>query len=601
MRALAASVGVLFATVACTRPADLSGTPASVEAHRLWSGEDVDFLTGDISPDGRVLSDINWTSGDLGLVDLATGTIRDATGEGYGAGRYAWTSAFSSDGTRVAVSWFVEAAGRHELRLMSRDGSDSRVLVPTSPTHYAIDPLDWSSSDDAILVAVQTPDRLWQIGLVSVETGSLRIVKSLGWQAPGGGHAQGYPEADVSPDGRFVAYDYPADLGQRSRDIYVIALADGSERTLVSGAGSDRLLGWLPDGSGILFYSDRTGTPGIWRLAVQHGSPAGAPQLVRADVRGLIPLGFTRDGYAYGVDTEAERVHTATIDPDTGRVSQPPAPLDDDRSRRSLAADWSPDGRRLAYVVQDPWPDPAETVVIRSASGERVRSIPLPAGVHTSSGTLRWVTEGTVVTFAYDTGHEGIYSIDLAEGRVSRVPLRGSAERGAIKWFEAGPGGGTIFLVRPAAAGGGVSELVAIDGRTGRERVIGPVRAAANSLAVSADGAALAYVARGDDPRTSELRVTMAATGDTRTIRRAPRGSMGPPVAWTADGARLLFARPEEKGDRILWSIAVRGEDEPVRVLPCCRGNDVRVHPDGRRIAFTAGTPRGELWILKGF
>jgi hypothetical protein len=76
---------------------------------------------------------------------------------------------------------------------------------------------------------------------------------------------------------------------------------------------------------------------------------------------------------------------------------------------------------------------------------------------------------------------------------------------------------------------------------------------------------------------------------------------MGPPVAWTADGARLLFARPEENGDRILWSIAVRGEDDPVRVLPCCRGNDVRVHPDGRRIAFTAGTPRGELWILKGF
>jgi hypothetical protein len=171
MRAIAASVGVLFAAVACTRPADLSGTPASVAAHRLWSGEDVDFLTGDIAPDGRVLSDINWTSGDLGLVDLATGTIRDATGEGYGAGRYAWTSAFSSDGTRVAVSWFVEAASSHELRVMSRDGSDSRVLVPTSPTLYAIDPLDWSSSDDAILVAVQTRDRLWQIGLVSVETG----------------------------------------------------------------------------------------------------------------------------------------------------------------------------------------------------------------------------------------------------------------------------------------------------------------------------------------------------------------------------------------------------------------------------------------------
>ncbi|HUF66883.1 MAG TPA: hypothetical protein VMM17_12985, partial [Gemmatimonadaceae bacterium] len=55
-----------------------------------------------------------------------------------------------------------------------------------------------------------------------------------------------------------------------------------------------------------------------------------------------------------------------------------------------------------------------------------------------------------------------------------------------------------------------------------------------------------------------------------------------------------------ESGEQAsLWSISVRG-GEPVRLLSdCCAENHVRIHPDGRRLAFASGRDRGEVWILK--
>lgn len=304
---------------------------AGSEDSLVWSGEGLDLLTNDVSPDGRYLSDINWDTGDLRLIDLHTGDSRDVTGRGYGAGRYAWTSSFSRD---------------------------SRQVVPPGGEFLDVDPLDWTPSGEKIVVALRgRSDSTWHIGVVPPDGGPVRIVKTLGWLAPGG--EQTYPTGEVSQDGRFVAYDYPPDLDERSRDIYALALDGSGVDTLVDHPAWDRLLGWLPDGTGILFYSDRGGRPGVWRLPVRNGKRSGEPRLVRAGIEGLIPLGFAGEDYAYGVTVEGLRVHTATVDPGAGRVVVPPAPVDDPPSHASLGMDWSPDGRALAYARHDPPPGPA--------------------------------------------------------------------------------------------------------------------------------------------------------------------------------------------------------------------------------------------------
>jgi Tol biopolymer transport system component len=428
----------------------------------------------------------------------------------------------------------------------------------------------------------------------------MRIIKKLGWQAPGGGHDQAYPHAKVSPGGKFVAYDYPS-ANERTRDIYAVAIDGKREIMLVSGHGSDRLLGWIPDGSGILFYSDRNKSPSVWRQRVRDDQPIGKPELIRSGVRDLIPMGFTHDGYAYGLPLEAEHVYTGAVDTVRGLVIEPPRPIPDLPTRKILTADWSPDGRRLLYATQGAFPDPVETLVIRTADGKPTRTIPLSNGLHTSSGTLRWIAPEIVFVAGYAKGLEGIYEVNLRRATFRRLPTPATIGWGAMKWFDIGPGGHTIYMIQSTRQSDRENNVLALDVASGEVRVIGTARADPNSLAVSPDGKKLAYLVRDNARRMIELQVSsVAGAHETRIVYAAPLGKIRPPIVWTPDGSRLLF-EVHDKEDSALWSVAERG-GAPKFVLPrCCGGNDIRINRDGRRIAFLAGSDRSEVWVMKGF
>lgn len=561
---------------------------------KIWSGEGLDFWTGDISPDGRYFSDINWATGDFQLLDLKTGEMKIIKGVGYETGRFAYTSSFSSDGRRIALSCYVNAANGHELRIKDLDGGEWRILVPAGPDRYSVEPVDWLPSDKEIVVVTKLPDNTQQIAAVSVGDGSIRIIKKLGWQTPGGGHDQAYPRAKVSPDGRFIAYDYPPP-NERTRDIYVVSIDGKRENRLVWGRGSDRLLGWIPDGSGILFYSDRSGVPAIWRQAVRDDRPAGNPRLILAGIRDLIPIGFTRNGYVYAIPLEAGHIFTALVDPEVGRVIEQPKTIPDLPTQGIFTADWSPDGSQIIYATQGAFPDPIETLVIRTSDGRPIRTITLPTGLHSSSGTLKWATPEKVFLAAYEKGAAGMFEIDLRRTTFKRIPTPKGIGWGSMKWFEVSPDGRTIYLIRPISGPDAENEVVALDVAGGDTRVIATARSSPNSLALSNDGKELAYIVRDNTKRRTELRVTpISVPSKSRTLHSVPLGRIRPPVAWLPDGSRLLFG-----ADTALWSISVRG-GEPIKVLPeCCGGNDVRIHRDGQRLAFLAGSDRSEVWVMK--
>lgn len=585
---------LLAASAACT--VNIQPAP-DARLTRAWSGSP-DFISGDISPDGSYLSQVNWISGDIQLVDLRSGEARDLTGQGY-TGGYAWTSAFSPDARRIAVAWYVDSVNAHELRVVSTDSGRFRTLVPADPDRYYIDPVDWSASGDEILVAVQGKEQTWQLRLVPADGGPMRTVKAFGWQAPGGGHDQAYPDADLSPDGRYVAYDYPPYPTAPTRDIFLVPSTGGPETVLVSGPGSDRLLGWFPNGEGILFYSDRDGTPSIWRLSVQAGRAAGEPELVHANVRALVPLGFTRDGYAYGVTTEVVRLHTEEVDHPGGEGARIRRPVHDPVWRRSFVGDWSPDGTHLAFVTHDPLPDPAEKLQIVSSTGEVVRAIVLTPALHTSNGTFRWPTKDRIIVFAYERGVDGIFAVDLRDGSHRRVSTPSTVGRRAIKWFDVGPDGRSLYMIGRAQGQGRGNDLVAVDAETGAVRVIGTGRAVPSSLSVSPDGSQLAFLARGDSSARVELRVISTVNSEfSRTVYRPDNGKLAPPVAWMPDGSKLVF-KVESGEESSLWSISVRG-GEPSRMLSdCCAESRLRIHPDGSRLALASGRDRGEVWVLK--
>ncbi len=101
-----------------------SGNGSEMVTRRVWAGSDVEAGVS-LSPDGRYLSCIDGTTGDLALRDLATGKMRRLTKGG--SSTDFMPSAISPDGREVAYNWFTKD-GSQELRLVSLDGSAPRVL-----------------------------------------------------------------------------------------------------------------------------------------------------------------------------------------------------------------------------------------------------------------------------------------------------------------------------------------------------------------------------------------------------------------------------------------------------------------------------------------
>ena len=112
---------------ALTRPAR-AADPSAMVARRIWAGPGVDILGGP-SPDGRYLSFVDGSTGDLAVRELATGKNRRLTNKGswYESKEYAEYSRVSPDGKQVAYVWFNKDLS-HELRLIGIDGSDPRVF-----------------------------------------------------------------------------------------------------------------------------------------------------------------------------------------------------------------------------------------------------------------------------------------------------------------------------------------------------------------------------------------------------------------------------------------------------------------------------------------
>jgi Tol biopolymer transport system component len=73
-------------------------------------------------------------------------------------------------------------------------------------------------------------------------------------------------------------------------------------------------------------------------------------------------------------------------------------------------------------------------------------------------------------------------------------------------------------------------------------------------------------------------------------------------VRWTPDGRYLLFVDRIDKQSE-LWRIPADG-GEPQKLGQLVGGSQVwnlRVHPDGQRIAFTVSSNKGEVWVMENF
>jgi len=565
----------------------------------LTVGQYVGLSGASISPDGRHLTFTDWTTGDLAVLDLVAGGSRRITRNDqlHSEGFAELFMRLSVDGKRLVYTWYRDPTG-YELRAINADGSGSRRVTRGEEGHvYAY---DWSADGRyiaAVLVAASATGTD-QLALIEVANGAVQALKDLNGSRP--------RTMNFSPDGRFLAYDLPANREVPSRDIFVLDIDARHEMPGVAHPANDQLLGWTPDGGALLFASDRGGTTGAWLQSLENGKPSGAAQDVRNGLgEGVQPLGFTRDGAFYYAASTADRreVYTASLDLQRSVVTESPAPAPQVLGSNE-GPEWSPDGTSLAYVHD------GSTIVSRSLETGRERSLTPKTidrifTVGWGDRYLRWSPDGLQLLAPQ---RQSLLIINVRTGEATQL---GTEERSRYgRWSRDGR---SVFYAHIAQVTR-LTQIVRLDLDTRQETVLytsppPPDLPSGHdnfhSLELSPDNQWLAFAGSDKISGVDGVLWVLSAQGTPpRLLLRVPASEWVKVVGWTPDSREILFTRDLKlatEPSTILWRIRLEGGEPRPLELGMNVLNDIRFHPDGKRVAFDSGIRGADIWVMENF
>jgi Tol biopolymer transport system component len=567
-----------------------AGTPTVTAAKTdriVKAGENVTWGDGRVSPDGRYVSWIHYNGGgNLMLHDLTTGTDRNLTGNKDWSVGSAYASTFSPDGRQLAYGWrtFNRSSEVHvnEIRVMvlgSTGTPESRRLYGNDEVSY-FNPVDWSADGRFLAVLTTRHDQSGQIAIADVRDGSFKVLKTTGWRGP--------DKLFFSPDGKFLAYDLPHSDDELERDVFVLAVDGSTEHRVVQHPSNDKVMGWTPDGSALLFASNRTGEFGLWTVPVSGGRTAGAPRLLKPDVGAVTTIGLTAAGVLHVVkDASTDGLHIAPVDLATGRLTAEPV-LENFRTQR---ADWTPDGRYLAYGTTA-----ASGVVamnVRAVDSGQLQQFTVPLQYMNDP---RWLPDGSaVVVYGRDfKGRGGIYRVDARTGAHALVALadlcRAEVSRDGAKIYYA--------VGRVTLGPGTPTRWVEHDLASGATRTV-PRQGGVGSRNLSPDGHSFASIEVDRGSRSSAV-VISPATGDgeARRVALPWEAEQFQAHAWTPDGRAVIVQASAPQ--RALWLVPIDGSAPRKLEIDISTWNlGWRLHPKGTHIAFRTGKDAREVWALE--
>jgi tricorn protease-like protein len=178
--------------------------------------------------------------------------------------------------------------------------------------------------------------------------------------------------------------------------------------------------------------------------------------------------------------------------------------------------------------------------------------------------------------------------VDSETGATSPVVREGASTYRGLEgvWAD---GGNAIFYIRDDAI-----HLRELSSGADRELYRG---AGLRELALSHDGQWLAFVSTSSD-RDALLacRIAPGSSGDPRQLASVPKGGFSG-VEWTRDDSHLLVSTAS-KPVAGLWRVSLEGGKPERLPIALDRQGGIRLHPDGRRVAFTRGAIHSEVWKM---
>jgi Tol biopolymer transport system component len=567
---------------------------------QVWVGPDADGM-GQPSPDGRFLSFVDWDTGDLAIRDLSTGENRRITNKGsyQQSKEEAYESIFSPDGKRLAYIWHNKE-NSFDLRLIGVDGSGLRVLYKDKSYAW---PQDWSL-DGKYILAESVQERDHKILLISVADGSARVLKTLPSFYP-----RIFPGGKMmfSPDGRYIVYSAKSREGAQERDVFLLSTDGSLETTIVQHPEDDYVLGWTPDGSHILFASKRIGNTSIWAVPVAEGRVQGPIKLIRRDLEGIWPQGFTRSGafYFHPIDNQMSDIYTAALDLATGKLLAPPK-MANQRYVGFLnrAPKWSPDGKRFAYLsieLKNRVPASRTILLVSSDTGQE-RQMPVPLGFELVAGAFRWTHDGRslILVGKINNSSPGFYQVDTQSGEAKFLMPNQYGAQVFAPWLS--PDGKTIVYQAINKA------ILVRNLETGEERTLYQASQHPRmntGFSISPDNQLVAFSLHEPDQGFATIHIVPiggAGAGKSLQVKTPLTGQQELNATWSPEGHSLFFLlRQTGKSLRELWQISVA--DGKARRLELAMDGlrDIDLHPDGRRAAFAVFANRSEIWVMENF
>jgi Tol biopolymer transport system component len=491
-----------------------------------------------------------------------------------------------------------------ELRITGFDGSNTRILY-SDDNLAEVNPLDWSQDGRHILAAFIRKDKIRQLVTISVAEGSVRVLKTFDKLPRDDGLRIGEL---FSPDGRHVVFDSRQE-NSSNRDIYLLSPDGNHEVALVEHPADDFLLGWTPDEKGLIFASDRTGTASIWTIRVSEGEPQGDPVLIKKDMGAIWPKGFDKKGsFYYAHETMVSDVYIAKIDSKTSEILSKPKKASEHFVGSAIYPDWSPDGKYLAYIS---YPEYEQESVLFIRSIDKGKEHEVNIGLRDIRGTC-WSPNGRfILTVGSEKeGREGFYQIDAKTGNFTSILQFNKGDVvGAPVWSRDGkkifciykhPEQKTarIMMFDPASKEKKEIHRDSFQRYYWEGRPFFP-----QDLVLSPDGQFLAFNVRERETRESILKIIPTSGGEVREVVRWKKGKIIDTADWTPDGKDLLFAESRfQRGYKFnFWKISVEGGEPQKLGLQMDRVYVLRIHPDGKHIAFRAGQRIKEIYAMDNF
>jgi len=567
----------------------------------IWTGREVDMF-GRVSPDGRLIGYVDWERyDDLAVHDIAANTNRLITHKtSYPDMNSGWAgySVFSPDSKQLAYEW----ADDHEIGV--RILSPSPTTAATKPRQLIkfdrkdvrfAGPIDWSSDGRLIALSLSRNDGSGQIIVVSVSDGSFRPLKSIDWNGP--------MHIFFSRDSKYIAYDLSVSESNDQHDLYVLSI-DGSQETVVAAhPANEWVIGWTPDGSHLLFSSDRTGSNGLWAVPMANGKPAGQAELLRPDIgpQGY-SLGLTSSGAAVVLKAVTSRdLRVQGIDLSAGTLVGPPVAFTQGFIPGTTDPNWSADGKSVAYQACRGL---SSCVVIRNVDTGEVRRF--GNRVLNYGRDPRWSPDGSslLVGSRDSKGRDGIFRYEINTDVLTLITYR-PATWSSPRWSA---DGSKIYFDSHDHN----PRIVERDLGSGTERdvFVGAIR----NFEVSPDGTQLAVkTPRDSATKTARLLLVPVNGGPPRELMRFNEQeylAQTHTFAWSPDSRSVLTAR--RSGASVALWLVPTGDGQPRRL-------DIDVHEwaladletfpsddsgfalsrDGARIAYLVGRKSVQVWALE--